>query len=314
MPFKRLVMMGAFMLSFTSCTLQQKFDLEPPTQQTETLAPRPAPSATVPAPTSFDLYGTKFTDMTYCTMDGEAQKLDISLPNEGGPWPVLVYIHGGSWMSGDKKDTAGFGGEVSQGYAVVSLNYRLYPAVRYPKMIEDVKCAIRSLRAHAVQFNLDPNRIAAIGSSAGAHLASLIGTSDQSAGWDVGEYLDQSSRVQAVVALAPATDFSQEFLDPENQLQLLDLFGPQNLLAASPITHVSSDDPPFLLVHGNLDKLLPVQQSQSMYARLKEANVPAELIVVENADHSLSAEDGSATPTMEQIHLIIFEFLAAYLN
>jgi acetyl esterase/lipase len=313
MFLKKLVWMGAFVLPFMACSLQQNSNHEP-----EIPAPtRSTPSETAPvqpSPLPFDLYGTKIIDMTYCTMDGEAQKMDLYLPGEGGPWPVLVYVHGGGWTAGDKANTMGIGGEQIQGYALASINYRLYPAVRFPKMIEDVKCAIRSLRAHATQLNLDPNRIAAMGASAGGHLVSLLGTSDQTTGWDVGEYLDQSSRVQAVVALAPATDFSQEFLDPDNQLELLNLFGPENLLTASPVTYVSPDDPPFLLVHGDQDTLLPVQQSQSLHAKLQEAGVPAQLVIVENADHSLTAADGSAVPTIEQIHLIIFEFLAAHLR
>jgi len=314
MFLKRLVLTGAFVLPFLACSLQPN-----PTQGIASPSPTQpvVPSETVAPPPSarpFDLYGAKIADITYCVMDGQPQKMDIYLPDRGGPWPMVVYVHGGSWMSGDKAETLGFGGELAEGYAVISLNYRLYPDVRFPKMIEDVKCAIRSLRAHAAQYNLDPNRIAAIGSSAGGHLVSLLGSSDQSAGWDVGEYLDQSSRVQAVVALAPATDFSQEFLDPENQMQLLDLFGQQNLLTASPITYVSPDDPPFLLIHGDQDTLLPMQQSQSMYTELQEAGVPSQLVIVKNADHSLSAADGSATPNSEQIRLIVFEFLAAYLR
>lgn len=309
--------MGAFVLPFTACSLQQGLNEEIATQQAVIQSPTVQPSETAPPPPTplpFGLYGAKIMDMTYCTMDGEAQKWDIYMPAGGGPWPVVVNIHGGGWMTGDKEGATGFGGELREGYAVVSINYRLYPAIRFPKMVEDVKCAIRSLRAHATQFNLDPNRIAVVGVSAGGHLAALLGTSDQSAGWDVGEYLDQSSRVQVVVALAPATDLSQQFLEPTNQIQLLDLFGPQNLVLASPITHISPDDPPFLLIHGDQDKLIPVQQSQSMYAKLEEAGVPAELLIIKNAEHSLTAEEGSMTPTREEVESIFFEFLAAYLK
>lgn len=248
-------------------------------------------------------------------MDGEPQKMDVYLPNAGGPWPVLVYVHGGSWMTGDKAEAGMFvGGMTAQGYAVISLNYRLYPAARFPQMIEDVKCAIRSLRAHAQEFHLDAAHIAALGVSAGGHLVSLLGTSDQSAGWDVGEYLDQSSRVQAVIALAPATDLTQQFLSPETQVQLLEGFGTANVLTASPITHVTPNDPPFLLIHGDRDPLLPFQQSQAMYEKLIAAGVPAQLVIVKNGDHSLTAEDGSASPNLLEIHAIISEFLARYLQ
>jgi acetyl esterase/lipase len=263
---------------------------------------------------SFDSYGATFLDVTYCTMDGQPQKMDVYLPPSGGPWPVLVYVHGGSWMSGDKSESRRLVNDMTaQGYAIVSLNYRLYPSIRFPRMIEDVKCAIRSLRAHARDFHLDGNRMAAIGMSAGGHLVSLLGTSDQSTGWDVGEYLEQSSRVQAVIALAPATDLTQQFLTSEQQSQLFDGFGEANLPAASPIMHITPEDPPFLLIHGQLDPLLPVQQSQSMYERLIAAGVPAQLVVVQNGDHGLTAVDGSARPTMEQIKQIMLDFLAAHL-
>jgi dipeptidyl aminopeptidase/acylaminoacyl peptidase len=130
----------------------------------------------------------------------------------------------------------------------------------------------------------------------------------------VGEYLDYSSRVQAVIALAPATDLTQQFLSPETQAQLLEGFGTANILIASPITHVTSDDPPFLLIHGDHDPLLPVQQSQAMYEKLIEAGVPAQLVIVRNGDHSLTAPDGSASPNLLEIHGIITEFLAKYLK
>jgi acetyl esterase/lipase len=263
---------------------------------------------------SFALYGATLRDLSYCSADGDPQKMDIYLPTAGGPWPVLVYVHGGSWMTGDKSEAGLLAFQMTaQGYAVVSLNYRLYPAVRFPKMIEDVKCAIRSLRANTHQYNLDADRIAAIGVSAGGHLVSLLGTTDPSAGWDVGEYLEYSSRVQAVIAIAPATDLTQQFLSLEIQAQLLDGFGEANIFTASPITHVTPDDPPFLLIHGNRDPLLPVQQSQAMYERLIAAGVPTQLVVVENGNHSLTAPDGSARPNLLEIHQIIVGFLAKYL-
>jgi acetyl esterase/lipase len=263
---------------------------------------------------SFGSYGATFHDLTYCSMDGQPQKMDVYLPQSGGPWPVVVYVHGGSWMTGDKSEAGMLVGSMTaQGYAVVSLNYRLYPAVRFPKMIEDVKCAIRSLRAHAQEFHLDANRIAAIGVSAGGHLVSLLGTTDSSAGWDVGEYLEQSSRVQAVIAIAPATDLTQRFLSPDLQAQLLAGFGEANIFTASPITHVTPDDPPFLLIHGNRDPLLPVQQSQSMYEKLIAMGVPTQLVIVENGDHGLTAPDGSARPNLLEIHQIILNFLGQYL-
>jgi acetyl esterase/lipase len=248
-------------------------------------------------------------------MDASSQKMDIYFPESGGPWPALVYVHGGSWMQGDKSEAVMLARGMSmQGYLVVSLNYRLYPAGKFPNMIEDVKCGIRSLRAHASEYNLDPNRIAAIGPSAGAHLVSLLGTSDQSAGWDVGEYLDQSSRVQAVIAMAPVTDLTRNFPNADIEAMRHVGFGEDNIVQASPITHVTADDPPFLLIHGDQDTFVPSEQSQLIYDRLVQMNVPAQLIIVKNAGHSFVAPDGSATPTVAEINQIILDFLAKYLK
>jgi acetyl esterase/lipase len=266
-------------------------------------------------PTPFGLYGSSLIDQTYCTPEGSPQKMDIYFPASGGPWPVLVFVHGGSWTRGDKDEAAEMQKSMNeQGYALVSINYRLYPTVRFPAMIEDVKCAIRYLRANASQYNIDSTRIAVRGDSAGGHLVSLLATSDQTAGWDAGEYSDQSSRIQAAIVLAPATDFSQEFSNDDIQMLVYVAFGTKNIPAASPITHITSDDPPFLLIHGNRDPVMPFEQSQSMYDALQKAGVPSQLVVVENADHSLTAPDGSAKPTLAEIDQFILDFLAKYLK
>jgi len=156
--------------------------------------------------------------------------------------------------------------------------------------------------------------MAAIGPSAGGHLVSLLGTSDEKAGWDVGEYLDQSSRVQAVVAMAPVTDLTRNFPNADIETMKLVGFGEHNVAQASPITHVTADDPPFLLLHGEQDTLVPYEQSQLMYQRLVQTNVPAQLVIVKNAGHSLVASNGSATPTLAEINQMILNFLAQYLK
>jgi acetyl esterase/lipase len=241
--------------------------------------------------------------------------MDVYFPESGGPWPALLYVHGGGWMHGDKSEAGMFAQLMtSQGYLVVSVNYRLYPPANFPAMIQDVKCAVRSLRANAGQYNLDPSRIGAVGVSAGGHLVALLGTTDQSAGWDVGEYLEQSSRVQAVISTAGVMDLSQDFPNADIEAMKRVGFGEYNVAEASPITHVTPDDPPFLLIHGDRDELVPAEQSQLMYDRLVQANVPAELVMVQNAGHSMIAPNGSATPTLGEINQIILDFLARYLS
>ena len=262
----------------------------------------------------FEHYGEMLSDVAYCSAD-PAQKMDVYFPQSGNLWPVVVYVHGGSWMHGDKSEAALFAsGLNSMGFLVVSLNYRLYPPATFPAMIEDVKCGIRSLRAHATEYNLDPNRIGAMGASAGGHLVSLLGTTDPGA-WDVGGYLDQSSRVQAVISLAGVMDLSQTFPNTDgNEIETMKRIGfsKTNIMEASPISHVTPDAPPFLLIHGDLDELVPYQQSQSMYDRLMQNNVPAQLVIVKNASHSFIGSNTSPTP--EEINFTILEFLTKYLG
>jgi acetyl esterase/lipase len=248
-------------------------------------------------------------------MDESAQKMDVYFPASGGPWPALVYVHGGSWMHGDKSEAALFAHLMTaQGYLVVSLNYRLYPPAMFPAMIQDVKCAIRSLRARASEYNLDPDRIGAVGASAGGHLVALLGTTKADAGWDVGEYLDQSSRVQAVIAMAGVMDLSRNFPNADIEAMKRVGFGEYNVIEASPISHITPDDPAFLLIHGDQDELVPYEQSQLMYDKLLQTNVPAQLVIVKNARHAFIVPEANTTPTLGEINQIILDFLAAYLQ
>ncbi len=132
-------------------------------------------------------YGSIDLNIPYCTIDGHDQLMDVYYPPTGGPWPGLIFVHGGAWSEGDKQPLAFI--PTDAGYLVVSINYRLYPAHRFPAMIEDVKTSIRFLRAHAESFNLDTQRIALVGHSAGGHLVALTGLVGSNAGWDQGAYV-----------------------------------------------------------------------------------------------------------------------------
>lgn len=308
-----------FLLSITlafpllSCSSEQSSAEPSPTSPASTPQPTATQMSSV-SPIPFNRYGETLTNVTYCTPDNTPQTMDVYFPEAGGPWPVLVYVHGGAWMHGDKSEAGMFARLMtSQGYLVVSVNYRLYPDAQFPAMIQDVKCAIRSLRANAAQYNLDPNRIGAVGVSAGGHLVGLLGTTTIEAGWDVGEYLEQSSRVQAVIAMAGVMDLSRNFPNADIEAMKRVGFGEYNVVEASPISHVTPDDPPFLLIHGDRDELVPVEQSQLMYNRLIQENVPAQLVVVKNARHSMTAPGGT-TPTFAEINLIIQNFLRTHLS
>ncbi len=267
------------------------------------------------APLDSTKLGKVERDVTYCAPEGVAQKLDIYYPkkSDGKPAPVAVYVHGGGWTKGDKgggngsKDISEL---VSRGYLVASINYRLAPQYKFPDDIEDVKCAIRFLRAHAAKYHLDPNRVGAWGTSAGGHLVALLGTTDASAGFDVGEYSDQSSRVQAVVDMFGPADLSNpEFFKLHAVLLAQRVFGGMEVLQrASPVTYISKDDPPFLILQGDHDKVVNPAQSQELYDKLKAAGVDATLVMVKNAGHGFSPAGGQPNPSREQITKMMADF------
>ncbi|MBK9927272.1 MAG: alpha/beta hydrolase [Anaerolineales bacterium] len=266
-------------------------------------------------------FGTTEHDVTYCTVNELPQKMDVYYPSSGGPWPVLVYMHGGSWYQGDKSDGVGWGDMAKSGVLVVSLNYRLGDyQTKFPAMIEDIKCAVRYLRAHQYEYNLDPDRFAAVGASAGGHLAALLATADPSAGWDVGEYLDQSSKVQAVIVMSGIADFTSNIPNGLNT-SIFYSFGylagsntPENA-TASPITYVTPDDPPFLIIHGDKDGVVPIAQAEILDQKLKEAGVPSTFVTIQGGDHSLKTLSGEPTiPSQEEYSKIISDFLKEHLK
>lgn len=252
----------------------------PETSATSTPNSQPVPSATSIPSSTFDSskLGTPERDVTYCTMEGVELKMDIRYPRStDGRWPVAMYVHGGGWTGGDKKGGAGaedISGLQKAGFLVVSVNYRLAPEYKFPAMIEDVKCAVRFLRARAAEYNLDPDHIGAWGSSAGGHLVALLGLADESAGWDVGEYLEYSSRVQAVVDMFGPADLTVPFSGGYDNLKDT-VFGGFDAALASPVTYATPGDPPFLILHGDKDELVPITQSETLLARLQAERHPA---------------------------------------
>lgn len=248
------------------------------------------------------------------------QKLDIYFPTGGdrsGPWPVVVYIHGGAWTNGDKTQGKWLANMLNPGgYLVALVNYRTYPDFYFPAFIEDPKCAIRFLRAHAQTYSLNPRRMAAWGSSAGGHLTALVGTADKNAGWDVGEYLDQSSRVQAAVALAGPMDLSvpgTKKLEP--QINLAFNAPPEERGSYSPLTYVSQDDPPFFIIQGDRDDVVPLEQSQAMYDALVNVGVPVQLVIAQNGNHSfVAAGNKPMSPSMLEILQMAVQFLDSILK
>ena len=168
------------------------------------------------------------------------------------------------------------------------------------------------MRANAAKYNLDPQRFLAWGASAGGHLVALLGTADKSATWDVGEYLDQSSRVQAVVDMAGPANLALEFKNSGLLTVIMLAFAsqPEQRAFGSPVTYVSADDPPFLILHGDKDPVVPLEQGQAMYDALIKAGVKAKLVIVKGGGHDLKAADGSPTsPTDEEVGQMLLDFL-----
>jgi acetyl esterase/lipase len=243
------------------------------------------------------------------------QKLDLYLPPVGsGPFPVVVVVHGGAFMFGDKADGVTLIGArqlLAAGYAVASINYRLSGEARFPAQIWDVKAAVRFLRAHAVRYKLNHSKFGAFGASAGGHLVSLLGTTAGAAqleGADLGN-AEQSSRVQAVVDWFGPIDFLQmdaQFAgtscpkthnakdSPESRLMGAPIQTiPAIVNTANPMTYITPDDPPFLIEHGTADCTIPPPQSKIFADALRK------VIGAEKVTHVPLEGEGHGGPKFE---------------
>jgi acetyl esterase/lipase len=262
------------------------------------LGPAPALAQRPASPASLPEGAVVHRDRAYVADGHERHKLDLYLPKDGQDLPLIINIHGGAFKMGSKDNGMPFE-YLAKGYAVASINYRLSQHAVFPAQIEDCKAAVRWLRAHAGEYRLDPRRFAALGSSAGGHLAAMLGTTGEVKPFDVGANLDQSSAVQAVVDYFGPTDFLQMDAhrlpngmahDPADSPES-ELIGgaiqenKEKTARANPITYVSKDDPPFLICHGDLDPLVPHHQSELLAAALKAAGVPVTFYTVKGAGH-----------------------------
>ena len=273
----------------------------------------------------------KWLNISYATIS-PAQKLDIYLPDEGnGPFRVIISIHGGAFMFGDKADEQvnPMLKGLKHGYAVVSINYRLSGEALFPQNINDVKAAIRWVKANAATYKMNPDKIVVWGGSAGGNLSALAGTSA-----DVKELEDlslgnanQSSRVQAVVDWFGPTNFllmdeqlketgngkpdHSDANSPESKLLGQKITAiPSKVQLANPETYISKDDPPFLIEHGTKDQLVPTQQSVNFAARLTTVLGKKKVTIhlLEGARHG-----GPEFETKENLELV-FRFLNAVLK
>jgi acetyl esterase/lipase len=256
------------------------------------------------------------SDITYCTMDSVPLKMDLYFPdNADTPYQVLVYVHGGSFTSGDKSKGSGtldIPAMTGRGYAVAAINYRLMPEHPFPAEVLDAKCAVRFLRAHADEYQFKTEKIGIWGGSAGGHLSAMIGLTNGDPAFESGEYLKESSSVEAVVEMFGPTDLTAKMGWLQRWL-LRRAFGtddPHALLLrqASPVNYATEDAPPFLILHGERDTAVPVEQAQALYQELLHAEVDATLVIVENANHNFKPTGGPITPTRTEISDLMADF------
>ena len=212
--------------------------------------------------------------------------MDASVPEGKGPFPAVIIVHGGGWIGGDRQFSVQplFEPLAKAGFAWFSISYRLATdLLQFGVAVDDVQSALQFVRKNAGKYNIDPERIAVLGESAGAHLAALA--------------VERSPRsAAAVVAMYPPTDLVSLAQNaraiPDSIRQMVRAAGMEELIRGylremSPIEHIAPGLPPFLLVHGTADTVVPYEQSERMLKRLKDAGVAAELITVEGGGHGL---------------------------
>ncbi len=240
-------------------------------------------------------------NLVYATIGAKPRHLDLYLSPHGSaekPQPVIVWIHGGAWRSGSKEGVPVLHW-LKRGFSIASIDYRLSPEAPFPAQVEDIKAAIRFLRARSETYRLDPQRMVIAGASAGGHLAALVGVSNRLKDLEgnSGEHLGIDSSVQGIVSFYGASNL-QSILDQSTEfgksvrVPALDLLlGGQPidkpLLArlASPVVHVDATDPPLWLVHGDADPQMPIEQSKELAAVYSKLGLSVDFEVLPGSKH-----------------------------
>lgn len=252
------------------------------------------------------------TTLAYCSPDGSPMAMDLTEPSSQAarPAPVVFFIHGGEGLQGNRQLDGTDGVYLAQlrdmlvnrGFVVGSIDYGLVPFDKLVNEVAQSKCAVRFLRAHASELGIDPQRIGVYGVSMGGYLAAMLGTVGPQAGFDVGQYLDQSSRVQAVVDMWGPTDLNNWSGSPGWVQAIGHALGGgggrssvARLKTVSPVNYVAPNDPPFLIMQGTDDWFIAPHHSQDMAKLLHAAGVPATLVMIQHDGHGLAA------PTAGQI-------------
>ena len=250
-----------------------------------------------------------FTNLAYVENGHQRQKLDLFVPrSDDGPLPLIVWIHGGGWQGGSK-DGCPMAAYVARGYVVASINYRLSQHAVFPAQLDDCQAALKWLRKNSSKYKIDPDRIGVSGASAGGHLAALVGTAGSST-----KGKPDRVDVQCVVDVFGPANFLTiwEQSDPATTVvkhnepdspegKLLGGAIPEKTELAkkvSPVTYVSKASPPFLILHGKKDNVVPWKQSEELHETLKKAGADSTLILVENAGHDGGVIGGANSEKM----------------
>ncbi len=264
-----------------------------------TTAPTTRPTTPVPADV------TAHRDIVYVAGGGARQSLDLFIPNGVTKPPLVVFIHGGGWRGGSKERLPAMF-LTQHGFAVASINYRLVPNALFPAQISDCRAAIRFLRKNAEKYGFDADRIGGWGTSAGGHLVALLGTGAENKELDGdNKETEGSCALQAVVDFFGPTQFPMRPNDAT-----IRLFGgtatekKELMKLASPITHVHAKVPPFLIMHGDADKTVPIEQSQLLADALKAAGNNVTFVTVPGGGHGFgTAVYQEKVRTFFQTHL-----------
>ena len=234
-----------------------------------------------------------FKGINYKTVGGRSLQLDLHLPTGvKGKIPLVFYIHGGGWASVTKEDATNLESFIREGWAMSAMDYRFSKEARFPAQMEDVNAALRWLRAHADEFNLDPERFVVWGHSAGAHLAALMALTGESRVFDTGENLHVSSKILAVGCVSPPVDLDDFGHQESAKEMVVALLGgtpgeKKDLAAlASPLSHAKKGEaPPFLFVHGDKDDIVPLRHSEKLHELLVRNGLSSQLVVQPGVDH-----------------------------
>lgn len=295
---KELAVLAAASLSVTTATAQDLMGQSPEAQVVDV----PVVQGRIDA-----ISGVVYSQVFERGRSVRGLKMTLFVPRTKEKKPAVLYFPGGGFTSADHEKFLEMRYALARaGYVVAACEYRAVPN-KFPALLEDAKAAVRWMRAHASEFGVDANRIGLLGDSAGGYVVQMAGATNGEKNWDVGDFKEVSSDVQAVVSIYGISDLTTigEGIGNENvhasaavtEALLLngpafkDFAGasvnadPQKAKAASPIGHVDGTEPPFLLMHGSGDKVVSPLQSKKMFEALQNKKVEAEYVLVRGAEH-----------------------------